>query len=293
MLKPVIAFGLLLCCVIANAQQKVVLLYKGTPPGSEKWTYSEKTYQPGTANELVYNVSVPTLTVFPPDPSVPPTGTAVIVCPGGGFYILAIKHEGTDVATWLSKKGITVFVLKYRLGQSLTEEPGKELGDNMKKSDFVSKVTPIIPLCIADGKAAIKYVRAHAAEYHIATDRIGIIGFSAGGTVTAASAFNYTAEDRPDFVAPIYGYIPPVVMGSVPADAPPVFLAAATDDGLNLASHSVDMYSKWLAAKKPVEMHLYQSGNHGFGMHQQNIPTDTWIERYGDWLGLLGLLKAK
>lgn len=276
----------------ANAQQKVIQLYNGTAPGSENWTYSEKEFDTGNTDTLAYNVSKPTLTLYPADPS-KATGTAVVVCPGGGFFILSAAMEGSYVARWLNNKGITVFLLKYRLGQSLTNNPGQELSENMKKSDFGQKIAPIIPLCIADGREAIKYVRTHAAEYGIDPMRIGIIGFSAGGTVAASTAFNYTPENRPDFVAPIYAYIPPSLQGPVAEDAPPMFLAAATDDGLGLASHSVDLYSKWLTAKKPAELHIYEKGGHGFGMRTQNIPTDTWIDRYGDWLGLLGLLKAK
>lgn len=283
---------LLFTFVSTKAQQKVIQLYNGTAPGSENWTYSEQEYKPGTKDALVYNVSHPTLTVYPADSS-KANGTAIIVCPGGGFYILAIKHEGTDVAHWLNQKGITVFILKYRLGHSLTDNPGQELGENMKKSDFNEKIAPVIPLSIADGRAAIQYVRTHAAEYGVNPERIGIMGFSAGGTVAASAAFNYTPENRPDFVAPIYAFMPPSLQGQVAEDAPPLFVAAATDDNLGLASHSVDLYSKWLAAKKPAEIHMYEKGGHGFGMHQQNIPTDTWIERFGEWLGLLGYLKAK
>lgn len=276
----------------ASAQQKVIQLYNGAAPGSESWTYSEQEYKPGTNEALIYNVSHPTLTVYPADAGTA-TGTAVIVCPGGGFYILAARHEGTDVAHWLNKKGVTVFLLKYRLAQSVTDNPGKELSDNMKQTGFVQKVSPFIPLCIADGRAAIQYVRTHATAYNIKPAQIGIMGFSAGGTVAAASAFNYTAENRPDFVAPVYGFMPPAIQGPVLDDAPPLFLAVASDDNLGLASHSVDMYTKWLNAKKPAELHIYQKGSHGFGMHQQNIPTDTWIERFGDWLGLLGYIKTK
>jgi acetyl esterase/lipase len=285
------------CCFMftsscINAQQKVIQLYSGAAPGSENWTYSETIFHEGSSDAIVYDVSHPTLTVFPADPLIK-TGTAVIVCPGGGFFILAAVHEGTDVAKWLNQKGITVFLLKYRLGQSITDNPGQELMDNMKKSDFIEKMTPIVALGIADGREAIKYVRAHAAEYGIDPDRIGIIGFSAGGTVAASTAFNYTPENKPDFVAPIYAFMPPSLQGPVPDDAPPMFIAAATDDNLGLASHSVDLYSKWLAAKKPAELHVYEKGGHGFGMHKQNIPTDSWIERYGDWLGLIGMLKTR
>ncbi len=153
------------------------------------------------------------------------------------------------------------------------------------------KITPIIPFSVADGHEAIRYVRQHAVEYGVSPSRIGIIGFSAGGTVAASSAFNYNADDRPDFVAPIYPYMPPALQGTIMADAPPMFLAAASDDQLGIESHSIDLYTKWNTAKHPVELHIYEKGGHGFGMQKQNIPTDTWIDRYGDWLGLLGLLK--
>jgi acetyl esterase/lipase len=277
----------LLFAIGVKAQQKVIQLYNSAAPGSENWTWDEKETKD---MNIAYNVSHPTLTVFLPDPVIA-TGTAVIVCPGGGFYILGMKDEGTEVAHYLNQKGVTVFILKYRLGQSLTDNPAQELGENMRKSDFEEKIKPIIPFSIADGREAIKYVRAHAAEYNISPDRIGIIGFSAGGTVAASTAFNYNADNRPDFVAPIYAYMPPYLQRSIAADAPPMFLAAASDDQLGLWAHSVDLYTKWTTAKHPAELHLYEKGGHGFGMRKQNIPTDTWIDRFSDWLGLQGLLK--
>jgi acetyl esterase/lipase/lysophospholipase L1-like esterase len=284
----ILTLFLLLFAVAVKAQQKVIQLYDGAAPGSENWTYDEKETKVSNF-ELIYNVSHPTLTVFPADPAIA-TGTAMIVCPGGGFYILAKAVEGNEVVNWLNKKGITVFLLKYRLAHSLTDNPGQELADNMKKGGFEEKIKPIVPLSVADGKAAIKYVRAHAAEYNISPTRIGIIGFSAGGTVAASAAFNYTADDRPDFVAPIYAYMPPRLQGAIAADAPPMFIAAASDDQLGLVPHSVDLYSKWLASKHPAELHIYQKGGHGFGMRKQDIPTDTWIDRLGDWLKLNGWL---
>jgi len=281
-----LTFALLLLFSIGAKAQKVIQLYNGAAPGSEKWTYNEKSIKtPGV--DIVYNVSHPTLTVYMPAPNTS-TGTAIVVCPGGGFYILVTGSEGEDVVGYLTKKGITVFLLKYRLGQSFTNNPAQELTENMKKGNFVEKITPLIPLAVADGKEAIKYVRAHAAEYDISPSRIGIIGFSAGGTVAASAAYNYTAQDRPDFVAPIYAFMPPELQHTIPSDAPPMFLAAASDDQLGLAPHSVDLYSKWLASKHPVELHMYQKGGHGFGMRKQNIPTDTWIERFSDWLKLNG-----
>ena len=144
---------------------------------------------------------------------------------------------------------------------------------------------------ISDGRKAIAYVRKHAAEYKISPDKIGIIGFSAGGTVTASSAFNYTADNKPDFVAPIYAFMPDSLQTNIPADAPPMFLAAASDDQLGLAPNSISLYNHWIASKHSAELHLYAKGGHGFGMRVQHIPTDTWIDRFGDWLNLEGFLK--
>jgi acetyl esterase/lipase len=234
--KVLISALIMFFAIGVKAQQKVIQLYPGAAPGSESWTYNEK--EVSNPYPIVYNVSHPTLTAYLPDPAIA-TGTAVIVCPGGGFYILGMKDEGIEVARWLNKKGVAAFILKYRLGQSLTDNPGQELGANMKKSDFVDKIKPIIPLSVADGREAIKYVRAHASDYGVSPSKIGIIGFSAGGTVAASSAFNYTADNRPDFVAPIYAYMPPALQGAIADDAPPMFICAATNDELGLAPHSV------------------------------------------------------
>jgi acetyl esterase/lipase len=153
-------------------------------------------------------------------------------------------------------------------------------------------VAPIVKLALADGNAAIGYVRKHAAEFGVNPERIGIIGFSAGGTVAVSVAMNYTAETRPDFAAPIYPAYNWAIKGSgVPADAPPAFILAASDDPLGLAPQSVAIYQDWIAAGKPAELHLYSKGGHGFGMRQQHQPSDHWIERFADWLDVQGLLK--
>ena len=143
---------------------------------------------------------------------------------------------------------------------------------------------------MADGLAAIEYVRQHTADYGIDPKRIGIIGFSAGGTVAASVAFNYTPATRPDFVAPIYLSYDWTIKTTVPTDAPPLFALAATDDQLGLAPHSVRLYNDWTAAGKSAELHLYSQGGHGFGMRTQNLPSDRWIALFGDWLDVQGLL---
>jgi acetyl esterase/lipase/lysophospholipase L1-like esterase len=289
-MKKALTGFLLLAVISLHAQQKVIQLYNGPAPGSESWTWDEKQLDSNAWHTpVVYNVSHPTLTVFTPNPAVN-TGTAVIVCPGGAFHALSINSEGNDVARWLNQKGITAFVLRYRLAHSLTNDPVAELSAKTpKQTEEADRAA--IPLGIADGRQAIAYVRQHAAEYGISPSRIVIIGFSAGGTVAASSAYNYTPENRPDYVAPIYAYMSPELQGTIASDAPPMFLAAASDDQLGLAPHSVDLYNKWIASKHTAELHLYVKGGHGFGMRKQNIPTDHWIDRFGDWLDLQGLLK--
>ncbi|MEP6845382.1 MAG: GDSL-type esterase/lipase family protein [Panacibacter sp.] len=273
------------------AQQKVIQLYNGAAPGSESWTWDEAINTNNAwKTDAVYNVSKPTLTVFAPD-SMQSTGTAVVICPGGGFHALSINSEGNDVANWLVKKGVTCFVLRYRLAHSVTTDPVAEMTAKWGKPEFNEENKAVIPMAIADGKKAIGYVRAHAAEYGVDPDKIGIMGFSAGGTVTAGAAFDYTAENKPDFAAPIYAFFPDAMMGNIPADAPPMFIVAATDDGLQLAPHSVSIYQHWVAAKHSAELHLYSQGNHGFGMKVQHLPSDTWIDRFCDWLRLNGYLK--
>ncbi|MEZ0538111.1 alpha/beta hydrolase [Fibrella arboris] len=274
--------------------QSVISLYDGKAPGSESWTWSEAE---NTTNmfktRVVYNVSTPTITAYLPTPELA-NGTAVVIAPGGAFHTLSIDSEGIDVATWLNGKGVAAFVLKYRVVHSLTSDPVAELMPkmaNFKKLD--EENAPVIPLAIADGKRAIEYVRQHAKDFGIRPNRVGLMGFSAGGTVTMGVGFDYTAANRPDFLAPIYPYLGEMAIAKqvVPADAPPLFVCAASDDQLGLAPHSTKLYTDWLTAKKSAELHIYLKGGHGFGMRKQNLPTDTWIDRFGDWLSLNGLLK--
>jgi predicted peptidase len=275
------------------AQQKVVPLYDGPPPASESWNWNEAENDNNMwQTKVVYNVTKPTLTIFQPEAG-KSNGTAVIIAPGGGFHALSINSEGFDVAKWLVQKGVTCFVLKYRLIHVLSNDPTAEFAAKMGKKEFDDDVTKVMPLVVADGRNAIAYVRKHAAEYNIDANRIGIMGFSAGGTVASSTLFGYTKENRPDFAAPVYPFFPSAMIGTVANDAPPIFIVTATDDGFGLAPHSIDLYNKWLSTKHDAELHMYARGNHGFGMRKQNIPTDNWIERFHDWLGVLGLLTKK
>lgn len=276
---------------LKNDPPQVIRLYPGKAPGSENWDWEEKENNNNLfQTKVIYNVSTPTLTAFLPDPAIA-SGTAVVICPGGGFHTLSIEREGFDVARWLAERGVAAFVLKYRLVRSKTDDPVGELlaklqGDRKK---FDEENLPTVKMAIADGKAAITYLRAHAAEFGIS--RVGIMGFSAGGSLTAGVAYSYTPDCRPDFVAPIYGYNRAFEKMPVPADAPPMFLAVATDDPLGFAPLNTQLYNDWIAAGISAELHVYAKGGHGFGMRKQNLPTDRWIERFGEWLALNGWMK--
>lgn len=287
-----IVAALLLGVSLENQAQQVIPLYEGKAPGSENWTWSEQEYSNNAfKTRVVYNVVQPTLTVYLPKPELA-TGTAVIVAPGGAFHILSIDNEGIDVAKWLNSKGIAAFVLKYRLVRSLTDNPVAELMPKMqdfKKLDEIN--APVVEMAVADGKKAIEYVRSHAKELDILPNQIGIMGFSAGGALTLGVGLSYSAANRPDFIAPIYPKTDIFGPLKVPADAPPAWICAASDDQLGFAPHATALYDAWIGAKKIAELHMYQKGGHGFGMNKQKIPTDTWYERFGEWMKLQGLLK--
>ena len=240
---------------------------------------------------IVSNISEPTLTVFLPEAS-NATGAALVIAPGGGFHLLAIDHEGNDVAAWCVERGIAAFVLRYRLVPT-GENPGQEFAEKLQRDqqEMDRQMAPYIDLAKADGLAAIDWVRAHAAELGIQPDRVGIIGFSAGGTVAAAAALEYTsAADRPDFVAPIYGALHVLDLQKVPENPMPVFMAVSGDDFFGFQKQSMELFQTWNAAKLPVELLIYEQGGHGFGMRKQGLPSDAWIEAFAAWLGSHGFL---
>ena len=262
----------------------VIPLWPGAAPGSEKWDWQETdVVGPNDTIRRVGNVTRPTLTVYLPPKDIA-TGTAMVICPGGGFVILAVDHEGHEVARKLNELGVAAIVLKYRVRRS-GDDAGKD------PASIKERTKEVIPLATADGQQAIRVVRAHAAEWGIAADRVGIMGFSAGGYVTAAVALHHDASSRPNFAAPIYPGVPEDV--TVPADAPPLFLAHADDDKtVPPLTHSVRLYTAWKQAQVPAELHIYSRGGHGFGMRPQKLPVDGWFDRLRDWLDVQGLLKT-
>ena len=276
-------FSLIILSAFYSNAQTVIPLYNGSAPGSESWNWDEKEIK-ADIGTIVMDVSHPSLTAYVP---ANPNGTAVIIAPGGAFHVLAFNLEGTEVAKRLNAKGITAFVLKYRVVHDDPEHPENSIGNlfatkNFKKLDSLN--APVVPLAMQDGLTAVKYVRQHAADYKIDPNKIGFMGFSAGGTVTMSVVYSATDDNRPNFVAPIYAYEGAIIGSNVPSAQTPIFIAAASDDDLGLATHSVHIYSQWLDAGQPAELHMYEKGKHGFGMKKQNVPVDSWIERFEDWL---------
>jgi acetyl esterase/lipase len=287
-MKNFITLCLLLAGVYARSQT-VIPLYNGVAPGSETWNWEEKQIKVDIGS-IIMDVVHPSLTVFAPKN---PNGTAVIIAPGGAFHVLAFDLEGTEVAKRLNEKGITAFVLKYRVVHTDPAHPENSIGNLMATKSFKkldSLNAPVIPLALQDGLAAVKYVRTNAGAYKINPHKIGFMGFSAGGTVTMSVIYSAGDDNRPDFVAPVYAYEKAIIGSTVPSQKTPIFVCAASDDDLGLATHSVHIYEKWLAAGQPAELHMYGKGKHGFGTKKQNLPVDAWMERFFEWLSMEELI---
>jgi acetyl esterase/lipase len=271
-------------------QADVIQVWPDQVPDAEVWRDAgPELERPRWENSrMVRNVSVPSLTVFEADPATA-IGTSVIVCPGGAFHFLMVDKEGSEVARWLNARGVTAFVLRYRLVPT-PDDDACIAAITSDLSQHRERMNQFRPYALADGLQALRTVRQHADRWQVDPVRLGILGFSAGAFVTAGAASAYTdAASRPSFAAPIYG-----LWGerAVPPDAPPLFLAAATDDPLVDVQHSLSMYAAWKAAGKPVEMHLYAQGGHGFGMNRQGLPSDSWIDRFWEWLVAQGFAQA-
>lgn len=300
MLKKVIVS--IICSTLLLAvsySQKVLRLYEGKAPGSEDWNYNEIEFSfPGSSGKMIRNVVDPTLTVYMPDKSVA-TGTAVIICPGGGNVWLSFSSEGTDVAEWLVKKGVTAFVLKYRLKRT-PEDPAefqlfvqnffKSLASILKPVRDSAGSKPPVPLPSEkypggdDGIKALQYVREHSGEFGIDPHKVGIMGFSAGAGLTIHVIINSAPGKQPDFAAPIYGGW--LGDSKIPEDAAPLFILAASDD--LISAGCPDLYKAWRTSGHSAELHIYSKGGHGFGMARRGLPVDSWIERFYDWMKTAG-----
>jgi len=293
-----IALLVLGLCLIPHiqAEEKPVVLdvWPGKAPG-EKEAIGEEMLQPMKEGEKkvkrLTNVSKPTLTIFRPAKD-KDTGAAVVIAPGGGYNILAWDLEGEEVAAWLNSIGVTGIVLKYRVPR----RPGEPKDQ-----------PPIGPL--QDARRALSLVRSKAEELKIDPKRIGMLGFSAGGHLTAATTTNYDRRSyepiddtdkvscRPDFAVLIYpAYLVEKDTNALKPDirvtkaTPPVFFAHASDDGVSPVN-SAQMYLALKKAGVPSELHIYSSGGHGFGLRPSDKPCSTWPKRCEEWLRSQGMLK--
>ena len=229
------------------------------------------------------NISIPTIEVFLPGGGLK-TKTAMIVCPGGGMRANAIHHEGFDVAKALNERGIAAFVLKYRL------VPIHLIGKNEGLDHPYSKEKKQLAYGHLDALNAIAHVRENALKYQISPDKIGIMGFSAGGAVTMEATYKSSEKNRPNFIAPIYPWMKIVDDQEPPAYGPPIFIVCTTEDALKLAIPSAEIYTDWAEKNYISELHLYHHGKHGFGMRKTNYPVDNWFDNMVDWIDAIGML---
>jgi len=274
--------------------QSTIPLYGGVAPGSAGWTLPETVVNLEPVGAVVTNVSRPTLTVFRPDPAAE-TRTAVIVAPGGAFHFLTMQPD-IKIAEWFRSRGVTAFVLKYRVLQTTPDHmaPKRLFSESVKQTN--EEIAAVFPLGVADARAALAYVRAHAAEYGVLPNRVGMIGFSAGAMLAVHLALHSPEGQAPDFVASFYTDVIDLMRPlTVPKWAPPAFLAVASDDQLGFAPFSAELYSGWLAAARPAELHAYAQGGHGFAetaiMQPRGLPADSWRQPFEEWLRSGGWLK--
>jgi len=283
-----------ICCALFSAlstslvraagPQQVIQLWPGQAPGEKGPLAAEESDQapkdePKGRVQRRQNVSVPTLTVFPATFG---NGTSVIIAPGGGYNILAWDLEGTEVAEWLNTQGVTAFVLKYRVP---------------KRPDDPTNLLPFM-----DAQRAVRIVRSRAREWQLDPEKIGMLGFSAGGNLTAKTACMFETKafegddlsatsPRPNFAVLVYpAYLqdkkdplklaPELVVSD---KTPPMIMIHAGDDRID-AQGSILMYQALKANKVQAELHVYGAGGHGYGLRKTANPVHTWPERVAAWM---------
>jgi acetyl esterase/lipase len=287
---------------LAADKPLVIDLWPGKPPdepgtiGPETVRMSpkldRKQVEVTDSTRMITNVTRPTLTVYRPAQD-KDTGTAIIICPGGGYWNLYWELEGEEVAAWLNSLGVTGIILKYRVPR----RPGEPEREPARRP-------------LQDAQRAVSLVRSKAKEWGVAPDRIGIVGFSAGGHLAVATATSFerrsyepTGETdkvscRPDFAVPVYsGYLKAkdkdeLAAGlSVPKNTPPMFIAHGGADLISDPEHSVVLYQALKRAGVPAELHIYATAAHDFGVRKSDHPCSTWTRSCADWLRHQGFLK--
>jgi acetyl esterase/lipase len=289
--------SLSLACPAMGADDPLVVpVWPGKVPGDYGEIGPERIRLPAESPtkdaKWLTNVTKPTLTIYRP-PKDKNTGVAMLVCPGGGYWNLAWDLEGEEVAAWLNSVGITGIILKYRVPR----RPGQP--------ELLPAPGPLL-----DAQRAVSLVRSRAKEWDIDPNKIGMVGFSAGGHLVLATATNFDKRGydpidavdkiscRPDFVVAVYpGYLVAKETGAlssfmrIPAGTPPVMLVHASDDTVAGAENSAVMYLALKHAGIPTELHIYATGEHGFGVRKSANACSTWPERCVAWLQNQGVLK--
>ncbi len=274
--------------------------------GPEDMTTDPKQMVAGKPVIAVSHVSQPTMTVYSPKGK--NTGAAVVVFPGGGYQILAMDLEGTEVADWLTSKGITCVLLKYRVPDS-----GPHYDKQLEREVF-----PKAPMALEDAQRTVGLVRFHAAEWQIDPHKIGVLGFSAGGHLVAAMSTHfgqrlYPAVDaadqvscRPDFAVAVYpGHLAswpgkpddklelnPDIALHISKQTPPTFLVQAEDDNVDGVNQTLVYYLGLKDGGVPVEMHLFAEGGHAFGLRPTKLPITGWPQLVETWLRTIGMTPA-
>ncbi len=288
-MKLLPAVFLVVTSSLAAAEPLVIKLWpKGAPEKPGVKIEAEKEVPKKSANDVlrITNVTDPMITVFKPEN---PNGTAVLVCPGGGYGILAYQHEGTMVCDFLNKHGVTGILLKYRVPKRDPNDPGRE--------------------ALQDAQRAMGIIRHHAAEWGLKPNRIGILGFSAGGHLTVMTSLHandrtYTTDSAldvedatPNFAIPVYpAYLvskdePTKLLPGfeITSKAPPMCFIHANDDPWP-ASGSALLYLEYKKLNLPCELHIYAKGGHGFGMKKRGGPVDGWPDRVAEWMKSMGYI---
>ena len=305
MKRPLLAVAILLACGCAHAQTNAwepargrsqIPIWPGTPPdahpapGPEYTRTDTNTLIGGQGLDWVCNVSQPTMIVYSPKEN--NSGTAVVVFPGGGYQGLAIDLEGTEICDWLNSKGITAVLLKYRV-------------PNHREGPYGEA-----PMALEDAQRTISLVRSQAANYRIARNKIGVIGFSAGGHLVTATSTRFDKRSyapvdqadkvscRPDFAIALYpGHLwdedkPFELNPNVPVttNTPPTFIVQAEDDPTDNVNNSLIYYVALKKANVPAEMHLFAKGGHGFGLRPTKNPITRWPTLAENWLKNIGMI---
>jgi acetyl esterase/lipase len=263
-------------------------LYPGTAPGSEGAKQQEVWTNMWDQN-VVRNVTRPAITPYRPKRGTA-NGSAVIILPGGGFNVLSMENEGWPIGKWFADRGVTAFVLKYRLVETADVEAEflPTLAQAVSSNPHEGSVErPGLAFAVADAQATLRLIRDQSAHWGIDKNRIGMIGFSAGAAATLGVVSQDDPTARPDFIAPIYGEM---LAMSVPENAPPMFAAMAADD-LLYNKQGYGLIESWQQAARPVEFHLYETGGHGFGAGKAGTTSQHWLNDLLAWMTSRGFAK--